>query len=217
MRRLRWAGVGLAVGLVCALAAMPASAATWHGTAHGKIKRSSRLVEGGTTWQGDFWFTTNRRGDVRGQAIVAYEPSVDVGGITNAIVYIRDVTSAALGMLGPWGEVAAGAGLTQIVGANVSFDSAMAIRRGALTGTLEHGRLNLDWHSKLPGIPYDIAFQLVSGTKRIGGARATLRSPFRGAGRLMGRQTAVFSDESHSSEGDVEQSVGSYWVAHRVR
>jgi hypothetical protein len=217
MKRLRWAGVGLAVGLACALAATPASAATWRGTAHGKFERSSRLVEGGTTWQGDFWFETNRRGDVRGHAIVAYEPSVQVDGITNAIVYIRDVTSAAMGMLGPWGEVAAGAGLTQIVGANVSFDSAMAVRQGDLTGKLQHGRLNLDWHSKLPGIPYNIEFQLVSATKRVGGGRAALRSPFSGAGRLMGRRTAVFSDESHSSEGDVEQTVGSYWVAHRVR
>jgi hypothetical protein len=209
--------VSLAVGLVCALAATSASAATWRGTAHGKIERSSRLVEGGTTWQGDFWFKTNRRGDVRGHAIVAYEPSVEVDGITNAIVYIRDVTSAALGMLGPWGEVAAGAGLTQIVGAKVSFESALAVRRGALTGKLEDGRLNLDWQAKLPGIPYDIEFQLVSATERIGGGRATLRTPFSGAGRLVGRRTAVFSDESRSNEGDVEQLVGSYWVAHRVR
>ena len=216
MKRLRWAGVGLAVGLACALAATPASAATWRGTAHGKFERSSRLVEGGTTWQGDFWFETNRRGDVRGHAIVAYEPSVQVDGITNAIVYLRDVTNAALGILGPWGEAAAGAGLTQIVGADVSFHSAMAVRRGALTGRLAHGRLNLDWHAKLPGIPYDIQFQLVSATKRIGGGRAKLRSPFRGAGRLVGPRTAVFSDESHSSEGDVEQTVGSYWVAHRA-
>jgi hypothetical protein len=31
-----------------------------------------------TRWQGDFWFETNRRGDVRGHAIVAYEASVQV-------------------------------------------------------------------------------------------------------------------------------------------
>ena len=128
IRHKRRAAIAV-VAMACAvgaLAATTASAATWTGTARGKIQRSNRLVSGGTSWHGNFWFTTDRAGAVRGHAVVAYEPFVDVSGLTNAIGYVKTVGSTAVGLLGPFGAAASGAVLGQIVGAGVSFKSTMA-------------------------------------------------------------------------------------------
>lgn len=218
--RSRAAGAIAVIGTLCAVAAIavtPATAATWTGSAHGKILRSSRLVSGGTSWHGTFWFRTDRHGTVRGQAVVGYEPSVDVSGLNNAIAYVKSVANAGLGILGPFGTAAAGAGLGQIVGTSVSFHEPMAIRRGRLSGELHGRRLALHWDARLRGIPYDILFQLASATKQIGRGTAALRSPFDGAAQLVYRSHAVASSESRSQSGDVTQLVGSYWVAHRTR
>jgi hypothetical protein len=216
-----WRATAIAVaGLLCALtafAASPASAATWHGTAHGKIVRSTRLVSGGTSWQGNFWFNVNRNGRVRGHAVVGYEPNVEVSGLNNAIGYVKTVAGTAIGLLGPFGSAASAAGLGQIVGASVSFDETVAVRRGELSGRLHAGELTLRWDSELKGIPYNISFQLVSGSERVGGGSAALRSPFTGHADLVGRRDAVYSDEDRSTAGGVKEVSGSYWVAHRVR
>jgi hypothetical protein len=207
------------VGALCAIAAGGAgmaSAAEWSGTTHGKIVRENRLVAGGTNWRGSFWFDVNRRGSVRGYAVVAYEPVVDTGGITNAIGYVRDIGQTALGILGPFGDAAGGAVLGQIVGAGVSFKKAVAIRRGPLRGELKGRRLDLQWDANLSGIGYDIEFVMASGKKRIGGGRAALRSPFQGAGSLVGRGAAVRSFERESTADGTDEKVGSYWEAHRV-
>jgi hypothetical protein len=210
----------IVIALFCVLAgltASTASAATWRGTAHGKIVRSTRLVSGGTTWQGNFWFKVNRVGRVRGHAVVGYQPNVDVAGLNNAIGYVKTVAGTAIGLLGPFGSAASAAGLGQIVGASVSFNESMAVRRGDLTGRLHAGKLTLRWDSELKGIPYDISFQLVSGSERIGGGSAPLSSPFTGDAKLVSRADAVYSDEDHSTSDGVKEVSGSYWVAHRVR
>jgi hypothetical protein len=208
------------IAVLCAATtagAAQAEAATWSGSAHGKIQRSTRLVSGGTTWQGDFWLNVHRGGRVTGRAVVGYQPNVDVGCLNNAVGYVKTVGSTALGLLGPFGSAASAAGLGQIVGVSVSFNEAMAVRRGKLTGRLHAGKLSLRWDSELKGIPYDIAFQLVSGSEPIGRGRAALRSPFTGDAKLVDRGHAVYDDEDNSTSGGVKEVSGSYWVAHRVR
>jgi hypothetical protein len=207
------------IGALCALggSAATASGATWTGETHGKLERSSRLVSGGTTWHGSFSFTTDRRGAVRGQAVIAYEPRLDLSGLNNAIGYIRSYVGTTLSVLGPFGSAISGVGLSQILGASVSFRSAMAIRRGTLTGSLRKGRLTLRMNGKLPGIPYDTNLVLATaGSKRIDGGRAGIRSPFTGAGDVVGRRMAVHSSENRSKDGGVTEQVGSYWMAHRT-
>jgi hypothetical protein len=216
-KRLRRAtGIGL-IALLCTTGAFAttASAATWTGTAHGKLLRSNRLVSGGTNWRGTFWFKTSRSGAVRGHAVVAYEPVVDVAGLNNAIGYVKTVGSTALGLLGPFGSAASGAVLGQVVGAGVSFKSAMAVREGPLEGRLKGDELTLDWKKALSGIPYDVNFVLASGTEKIGEGQAALRSPFTGAAKLVDRRDAVFTSEKSSASDGVNELVGSYWVAHR--
>lgn len=217
-KKLRRVGGIAVIGLLCAVGAFvatSASAATWTGTTHGKIERSSRLVSGGTSWEGDFWFRTYRGGAVRGQAVVAFEPEIDVSGLNNVIDYIRSIQTEALGLLGDFAPVVGQVGLGQIVGVDVAFQSAKAVRRGRLSGSLRDGRLTLRWDPKLAGIPYDIEFKLVAGSQRIGGGRAALRNPFRGAADVVDRRHAVNSAESRSQDGGVEQTVGSYLVAQR--
>jgi hypothetical protein len=220
MRHGKTAGAVIVTALACTIAgtaATTASADTWAGTTHGKVLRSTKLVSGGSSWRGNFWFTIDRGGRVHGYAVVAYEPVVDVAGLTNAIGYVRTVGSTALGLLGPFGSAAAGAGLGQIVGAGVSFKEAMAIRRGKLTGRLDtaKGKLTLDW--KQPSaIRYDINLVLASGTERIGGGFAQLRSRYHGSGRRIGRGAFVFADEDNSTSDGVKETIGSYWAANRV-
>jgi hypothetical protein len=211
-------GIALVAALCAAgaFAATTASAASWTGTANGKVLRSHKLVSGGTTWRGNFWFTTSRSGAVRGHAVVAYEPVVDVSGLTNAIGYVKTVGSTAVGLLGPFGAAASGAVLGQVVGAGVSFKSAMAIRRGPLTGQLSGNRLTLRWNEKLRGIPYDINFVLASGTEKIGSGEAALRSPFRGSAELVDGAAVHAAEPKPGKDGDVTEMTGSYWVAHRV-
>jgi hypothetical protein len=192
-----------------------ASADTWTGSTHGKVLRSNRLVSGGASWHGDFWFTTDRRGGVHGFAVVAYEPVVDVSGITNAIGYIRSFTGTALGLLGPYGAAVSGAGLSQIVGASVTFKQGAAIRRGPLTGELSGRRLTLRW-KKPAGVPYDINFVLATGSKKIGGGKAGLRNPFGTTGDRLDRRGAVYSSQRRSNDDGVTESFGSYWIATRV-
>jgi hypothetical protein len=217
--RLRRAGAIAVIGLlsaVSAFAAASASAETWTGSAHGKIVRSNRLVNSGTTWRGHFWFRTNGNGAARGRAVVGYEPSVDASGLNSAIAYVKSAAGTALGLLGPFSSAASGVGLARIVGVGASFGSAMAVRRGPLSGRLKGDRLTLRWDTKLAGIPYDINLQLVSGSKRIGGGRATLQSPFTGPADLFDGRDAVYTSESRSTDGGVTQTIGSYRVAHRI-
>jgi hypothetical protein len=218
MRAHRHAGGILIIGVLCAVfGAADASAATWTGEAHGKVLRSTRLVTGGTNWRGSLWFKTNRDGAVHGYAVVAYEPVVDVGGLNNAIGYVKTVGSTAVGLLGPFGSAASGAVLGQVVGAGVSFKSALAIRRGPLTGRLKGNKLTLRWKAELPGIPYDVNFVLASGTERIGGGEAALGDPFESEAQRVGRGAVVSTSESSTQpEGGVTRLSGSYWAAHRV-
>jgi hypothetical protein len=214
----------MVVVLLCALAVLSAgraSAASWSGTAHGKIERSTRLVSGGTSWQGNFWFTTGRGGTVRGHAVVGYEPSVNVSGLNNAIAYAKAVVSGALGAVGGLGVLGSFASqigtqsLGLIVGAGVSFKQAMAVREGPLTGRLSGGRLSLRW-KRPSGIPYDISLQYVGTSERIGGGTAALPSPFKGAAQVTNGRHAVSVSQPQPSTGGVTETNGSYWVANRV-
>jgi hypothetical protein len=192
-----------------------ASADTWTGSTHGKVLRSNRLLNGGSSWHGDFWFRTDRRGGVHGYAVIAYEPVVDVSGITNAVGYIRSFGSTALGLLGPYGAAVSGSVLSQIVGASVTFKQAAAIRRAPLTGQLSGRRLTLRW-KKPAGVKYDINFVLATGSKRIGGGTAGLRNPFGTTGDRLDGSGAVYSSQRRSKEDGVTESFGSYWIATRV-
>jgi hypothetical protein len=208
----------LALMLVVLVIPAAAHAATWIGTTHGKITRSNKWVSGTSTWHGDFWLETGRGGTVRGEAVIGYEPAIDVSGLNNVITYLKTEVGAIVDpLLGPFAPAVGAIGLNQIVGVSVSFNESMAVRRGTLTGTLHGGRLSLTWGARIKGIPYNITFDLISGTKPIGGGNAPLHNPFLGAGRIGGPGHAVSTSESRSTSGGVTQTVGSYWVANRVR
>jgi hypothetical protein len=220
-----------------ALCALPtvtvstASAATWTGSARGKIDREAPLVSGIVTWHGDFRFTTSRSGAVRGHAVVAYEPSIDASGLNGAIGYVRDVAGAALDVLGRFGPAVSGTALGQIVGTSVSFREPMAVREGPLTGQLTctartrtgrclTGRLKLEWQPKLAPIAYNIYLQLATGEKQIGSESIGLRSPFDKPADVStdGHAVSVYRPQptDPKTNGGVRQKVGSYWVADRV-
>jgi hypothetical protein len=193
-----------------------ASAALWTGTTAGKFERSSRFVEAAIDWHGRLWFRTDRRGNVRGYAVVAYEPSSSVDGLNDAVGYVRDVAGAGIGALGPFAGVVGQAALGQIVGADVSFKSAAAVRQGPLIGRVANGRVSLRWQAKLKPIAYDIELLVVEGSQRIGGGRLRLRNPFDGTARRVAPRGVVFStDTSNESRGVTEQR-GSFWLANRV-
>jgi hypothetical protein len=179
--------------------------------------RSDDLLSGGASWRGEFWFTTDRNGGVRGQAVVGYEPSVDVTGLNSAIGYIRDVAAGAIGLLQPpFGTVVSTVGVSQIVGTGVRFHESMAVRRGRISGRLHGGKLTLKWDGHLADIPYDINFRLATGSEKIGGGALGLPSPFAEDAQVTNRRHAVASTQSDSKPGGVTQLVGSYWVAHRM-
>jgi hypothetical protein len=222
--RPRQAGTIAVVGALialCAFGATTASAATWAGETHGKLHRANRLAAGGASWHGSFWFTTDRDGRVRGEAVVAYEPELDLTGATNAVNYIRDRISDGLGgvtgIFGAFAAPIAKAGLGSIVGFDTSFRSAEAIRRGRLTGQLRKGRLTLRWPDKVRGVPYTVRFVVTGGLgETVTSGTSALPDPFTGSARVIGRGFAVRSAESRSSKGDTSERKGSYWAAHRV-
>ena len=193
-------------------------ASVWVGSARGTIQRSNNLVSGGTSWQGTFRISVGRGGAVHGYATVGYTPNIDVTGLDDAINYLRSNVGVGFGLLGPFGSVIASAGLGAIEGVGVSFSEAMAVRRGALSGSLGRGRLTLDWNAPLKSrpIPYKILLRVVGGVKQIGRGTAPLRDPFTQAASLVQNGEAVASSESNSSSGGVAQQVDSYWAAHRV-
>jgi hypothetical protein len=218
MRMHRRAGGLLIIGVLCgALGAAEAPAATWTGEAHGKAVRSTRLVTGGTSWRGSVWFKIDRAGTVRGHAVVAYEPVVDLAGLNNAIGYVKTVGSTAVGMLGPFGPAVSGAVLGQLVGAGVSFKSALAVRSGELTGRLKGDELTLRWKAELPGVPYDVNMVLASGQEKIGAGEAQLADPFETEAKRVGRGAIVSTSESSTKpEAGVTRLSGAYWAAHRI-
>jgi hypothetical protein len=194
----------------------PASAALWTGTTQGKFERSSRFVEAAVDWRGSFWFKTDRHGDARGYAVVTYLPDSSVDGLNDAVGYVRDVAGAGIGALGPFAGVVGQAAVGQIIGADVSFGSAGAVRQGPLVGRVTDGRVSLNWQAKLKPIPYDIELLVVEGSERIGGGTLRLRDPFNGTARRVAPRGVVFStDTSHESSGVTEQR-GGFWVANRV-
>src|SRR5919109_636563 len=172
-----------AVAALLAFSATAAPAAEWAGETHGKLYRANRLASGGSSWHGSFWLRTDRDGRVHGEAVVAYEPTLDLSGASNALSFIRTQAGAALSLLGPWGAAANNAGLSQIVGFGASFRSAEAIRRGPLTGRLSRGRLTLDW-KKVKGVPYTVELVMAGGNnQKITSGSAALPNPFKGSGR----------------------------------
>jgi hypothetical protein len=219
MRRHRRTSGILVIGVLCgaAVGAADAPAATWTGEAHGKVVRSTRLVTGGTTWRGSMWLRISREGVVRGHAVVAYEPVVDLAGLNNAIGYVKTVGSTAVGMLGPFGSAVSGAVLGQLVGAGVSFKSALAVRSGELTGRRKGDELKLRWKADLPGIPYDVNLVYASGQEPIGGGEAELADPFETDGERVGRRAIVAASESSTRpEAGVTRLSGAYWALRRV-
>jgi hypothetical protein len=193
-----------------------AEAALWTGSTQGNFERSSRFVEAALDWRGSFWFKTDRRGNVRGYAVVTYHPESNVDGLNDAVGYVRDVAGAGLGVLGDFAGVVGQAALGQIIGADVSFKSAAAVRQGPLTGRVSNGRVNLQWHAKLKPIRYDIELLVVEGSQRIGGGTFRLRNPFNGTGRRVAQRGVVSPTETSDESRGVTEQRGSFWLAHRV-
>jgi hypothetical protein len=173
-------------------------------------------VDGAFSWHGNLWFRTDRHGNARGYAVVAYEPDSNVDGLNDAIGYVRDVAGAGLGVLGDFAGVAGQAALGQIIGADVSFKSTAAVRKGPLVGHVANGRVSLRWQAKLAPIAYDIELVVVEGSHRIGGGTFKLRDPFDGSAQRVGARGVVHaSDTSHDVNGVTEQR-GGFWMANRV-
>lgn len=193
-----------------------ASAALWTGTAQGKFERSTRLVKAAIDWRGSFWFRTDRRGNARGYAVVTYQPDSNVDGLNDAVGYVRDVAGAGAGALGPFGGLVGQLAVGQIIGAEVSFKTAGAIRQGPLIGRVENGRVSLRWQAKLSPIRYEIELLLVEGSQEIGGGTLRLRDPFIGTAQRVAPRGVVFvTDTSDEARGLTEQR-GSFWSAQRV-
>jgi hypothetical protein len=214
--------VWLVAGCVAAVAVWAlatsgvASAALWTGTTQGKFKRSSRLVEGAIDWRGNFWFRTDRSGNARGYAVVTYEPDSSVEGLNDAVGYVRDVAGAGIGALGLFAGAVGQAALGQIIGTDVSFESAAAVRQGPLTGRVANGRVSLRWQAKLDPVPYDIELLVVEGSQRVGGGTLKLQNPFDGSAQRVAPRGVVFSTDTSDESRGVTEQRGSYWVANRV-
>jgi hypothetical protein len=107
-------------------------------------------------------------------------------------------------------------GLGAIIGVDVAFDDAMGVRRGALTGSMHNGQMTLHWGASLKPIGYRILMTLALSSKRLGSGTAALHDPFDRPAELVEPGEAVNAAQTHSTDKGVAQSVGSYWVAHRV-
>lgn len=207
---------GLVATAALGVGAQAARASTWVGSSRGALVRSSNLVSGGTRWHGTFRFTVGRGGAVHGYAVAGFDPQVDVSGFNNAIAYIKSVAGAELGLLGPFAGPVSSVGLASIIGVSVSFDDAMAVRRGPLTGRLAHGHLTLHWGARLKPIGYKLGLETPGHTKRIGTGHVPLQNPFARAGSAVQRGEIVASSQKHGSSKGITTSRGTYWVAHRT-
>jgi hypothetical protein len=214
MRRVT---VAVLAAATVALGAGEARAATrWAGETHGSVHRSNRLASGGASWNGSFWFRVLRNGTVKGEAVVAYTPAIDLGGAHQALNMIRDIAGLPLSLL-PYGfgGLVSTIGVPSIVGFSVDFGAATAIRRGRLTGSLDDGRLTLRWPGKLEGVPYDLTAIKKVGQEKISSGTAGLHDPFEGGARNRDG-FAVHETQSRSTSDGVTERVGTYWAAHRV-
>ncbi|MET0768826.1 MAG: hypothetical protein ABW081_02880 [Solirubrobacteraceae bacterium] len=209
--------IAVMAAVVAGLCAGEAQAATrWAGETHGSVHRSNRLAAGGSSWDGSFSFRVLRDGTVRGHAVVAYTPAIDLGGAHQALNMIRDIAGLPVSLL-PYGfgGLVSTIGVPSIVGFGVDFDAATAVRRGRLTGRLENGRLLLRWPGKLKGVPYELTAIKKVGQEKISAGTAGLYDPFKGAARNRAG-FAVHETQTRSTSDGVTERVGSYWAAHRV-
>ena len=216
MKGRRTLAAMVAAGTVALGAAEAGAATRWAGETHGSVHRANRLASGGVSWHGSFWFRAARDGTIRGQAVVAYEPTISLDGAHTALGYIRDVTGAASSLL-PYGfgTVLDTVGVTQLIGFSVEFDSPTAIRRGRLTGRIAGDQVLLRWPGKLKGVPYTLTAIEKATQEKIADGTAVLRDPFKGLARVKGG-VAVHASQSRSDDGGTDEKVGAYWAAHRV-
>ncbi len=189
----------------------------WVGTTHGGADRSSRWASGGSLQKGNFWFTVDRRGNVTGEAVVAYTPNFNADGLNALIGYARGLGQATLGLVPYFGGFGAAA-LNSFVGVKVSYKEPFAIRTGRLTGTLKDARLQLNWVGRPDGIPFTakITRTRAEDEKPLTSGKLVVDSPFDGkAGQVEGGH-AVSIQRSRSKDGSVTETNSSYWTAHRV-
>jgi hypothetical protein len=213
---MRVAAVCAAAAIWALITAGVASAALWTGTTQGKFERSSRFVEASIDWRGNLWFRTDRRGNARGYAVVTYVPGSKVDGLNDAIGYVRDVAGAGIGALGPFAGVVGQFAVGQIVGTNISFKSAAAVREGPVVGRAANGRVDLRWEANLKPIAYDIELLIVEGKQKIGGGTLRLRNPFDRAAQRVAARGVVAKTETSSEARGVTEQRGSFWMANRV-
>lgn len=193
-----------------------ASAARWIGSVRGKAQRSSRFVSGGSTSHGDFWFDVDRRGRVRGEAVIASEPQFDAGGLDAVISFVQSLASTPVGALPGLGGLVA-AQINTAVHVRVSYPEPLAIRRVPITGTLRNGRLSLAVAGgKLAGVPFRASLTRLKEEKPLTSGRLAVAAPFAGGAQVKdGGATATHQAQSRDKGGVLEQT-SSYWTAHRV-
>jgi len=193
-----------------------ASAARWIGSVRGKAQRSSRFVSGGSTSQGDFWFDVDRRGRVRGEAVIASEPQFDAGGLDAVISYVQSLASIPAGALPGLGGLAA-AEITTAVRVRVSYPEPLAVRTVPITGTLQKGRLSLDVAGgKLAGVPFRAFLTRLNEEKPLTSGRLAVAAPFAGGARVKGGHATATHQAQSRDKGGVLEQTSSYWTAHRV-
>lgn len=207
--------LALVAGMLALGAAQAEAATRWSGETHGSVHRSNRLAAGGSSWDGSFWFRIARDGTIKGEAVVAYKPEIDLGGANQALNLIRDVVGVPVSML-PFGFGAAidKIGLPATIGFSVGFRDATAIRRGRLTGRLAGGRILLRWPQAVKGVPYELTAITKTGSESISTGTADLYDPFKGAAR--NRNGFAVHETQTRSTGDVDERIGAYWAAHRI-
>lgn len=211
-------------GPAALLGAEEASAARWVGSVEGKAEKSTRWVSGGSTSHGDFWFDVERGGRVRGEAVVAYDPTFEAEGLNAVIAYVQSLASVPVSALptGPLLGILTTLTVNELntaVYVRASFPQPMAVRRVPISGTLRGGRLSLSaGGASRKGVPFRAFLTRLKAEKFVTAGSLAVPALFpRSAQVTRGHATAVSQGQSGTTKkGGVLTQTSSYWTAHRV-
>lgn len=217
MRVTRSVAAVLVLGVLMLGAAESALADSWVGATQGKVIRSSRWVSTTGTARGDFWFDVGRRGRITGRAVVAYEPAFDTDRLNALVSYARSAVGVPLSAIPIFGGLA-NAQLGLIVGVRISYPDPMPIREGKITGRLHEGRLTIRWAGRQrTGIPFRAVLATLDGDQELTSGSMAAPSPWPAAARVTRGRLAISTRQSSSTDdGEVTETLRSYWSARRV-
>lgn len=189
----------------------------WVGSTHATLERTSHLVGGTVRVDGDFWFRVGRRGEVRGHAVVAYEPAADVGRLNEAIGFARTIGSNIIGAFGPLAVVFQN-DLARVYGVKATFDPLRRGRQGPIVGRLSKGTLTLGWADGDPK-PIPVTFTLGRAGPELQETRISRNAiavPDAWAGEAHVRGGGAVGTFTRSGSGEVSETRTAHWSAQRI-